>query len=174
MNKRAIELSINFLVIVIISLVMLSTGILLIKRYFGTAEEIKAQLDEQTVAHIEELLEEGDVVAMPLKRKTIGSGETGIFGLGVLNINEQPETFTVEIALSQLVKKDKTTAAPAQLEYDPTDWLLYEKSFTLDYKESRKIPIRVAVPGGVFSGTYIYNIEVLPYERITKMYVIVP
>jgi hypothetical protein len=177
MNKRAIELSINFLVVVIISMVILSTGILLIKRYFGVAEEIKTQLDEQTIAHIEELLDQGDIVAMPLKRKTIESGNSDIFGLGVININEANTFFNVNIALSKLVKEDKTTLNPADLNYNPEDWLLYEKSFNLEFKENKKIAIRLAVPDGVYQGTYIYDVEVLANNNrygFTKMYVVVP
>ena len=179
MNRKAIELSINFLVIVIISLVILSSGILLVRKYFSTAQEIQLQLDDQTEANIEELLDEGERVALPLKRKTIPAGEADIFGLGVLNINPGATTaFSVNIEFNELVKKNKDVLEPGQLGYDPQGWLLFEQDgFTLDFKDSKKIPIRVAVPGGVLSGTYIYNVVVLVGPQkygLTKMYVIVP
>jgi hypothetical protein len=178
MNKSGIELSINFLVIVIISIVMLTSGILLIKNYFGTAEDIKDQLDEQTISQIESLLDEGDYISMPLNRKTISAGESSTFGLGVLNVlSGSPTTFDVNITLSRLVKKDKTEATQQELNSipDPENWILYEESFTISYKSKKAVAIYVEVPKGVFSGTYIYDIGIPQYQnRITKMYVIVP
>jgi hypothetical protein len=183
MNKKAIELSINFLVIVIISLVMLSTGILLIKKYFGTATDIKEQLDEQTVEQIEGLLDEGNSVAMPLKRKTVEAGANELFGLGVINLVESRVSFNVDVKFSNAYDraKDDITAFPQH----PDEWLLYEKSFSLDFKESKKVPIRVSVPGGVSSGTYIYTVYVCQNAAtcegvnpnrygLVKMYVLVP
>ena len=172
-SKKAIELSINFLVIVIISLVMLSSGILIVQKYFGTAEEIQSQLDTQTIAQIEELLDEGDPVAIPLKRKTISAKESDIFGLGVINIYDTPTSFTANIIFSNAYKpnKEDITAFPKP----PEEWLLYDNlQFNLEPKEKRTISIRVDVPAGATSGTYIYNVKALPYDRITKMYVIVP
>ena len=86
MNKKAIQLSINFLVIIIISIVMLSSGILIIKKYFKTADEIQLQLDEQTINDIGNLLDSGNQVAIQLNKKTIPAGESAIFGIGVINI----------------------------------------------------------------------------------------
>ena len=54
MNKKALELSINFLVIVIISLVILSAGILLIKKYFAEAEELHKEISQETEIQINE------------------------------------------------------------------------------------------------------------------------
>ena len=158
-------------------MVMLSTGVLLIKKYFGTAEEIKTQLDEQTTEQIESLLDEGDIVAVLLKRKSIPVGGNAIYGLGVLNINKDPTSFDVEVYLSNAFKKNKEEIAPNTLPTHPEDWLLYEESFSLNYREKKSLPIRVTVPKGVLRGTYIYNVEVFSNNQrygITKMYVVVP
>lgn len=174
-NKKAVELSINFLVIVIISLVMLSTGLLIVRQYFGTAEEIQRQLDEQTVEKIENLLDEGDVIAIPLKRKIVGAGEQEIFGMGVMNINEQQTTFDIEIMLSNAYDNAKNDIDPdADLSQHPESWLLYPDTLILDPREKGTVSINVNVPAGVVSGTYIFNARAEPYDRITKMYVIVP
>ncbi|MBD3354943.1 hypothetical protein GF361_03080, partial [Candidatus Woesearchaeota archaeon] len=107
MNKKGIELSVNFLVIVIISLVILSSGILIVRRYFSTAEDIKTQLDEQTERQIEASLGQGKMISVPFKRKTIGRGESDILGLGVLNIEDHRTEFNVNISLSSAYDKNK-------------------------------------------------------------------
>jgi hypothetical protein len=114
---------------------------------------------------------------MPLNRKIVAAGENDIFGLGVLNVNEGPTSFSVTITLAQLVKKDKSTVLAANLAYDPTSWFLFENFFTLDFRQRERIPIRVDVPEGVEPGTYIYNVEVMANAArygLTKMYVVVP
>ena len=68
------------------------------------------------MAHIENLLDEGKIVAVPLKRKTINAGESDLFGLGVLNINSQQTTFNINIALSKAIKSDKTELIGEELD----------------------------------------------------------
>ncbi|MEE9524982.1 MAG: hypothetical protein V3V78_00050 [Candidatus Woesearchaeota archaeon] len=158
MNKKAVELSINFLVVVILSIVILTSGLLIVKRYFGTAEDIKAQLDEQTIAHIEELLDEGDPVAIASKRKVISGGESAIFGLGIFNINDDTQNFKVDIKFSKLIERDQTiveTVTP-----NPETWLLYEDEVTLGFNDKATISIRIEVPKTASQGTYIYNVNV--------------
>ena len=171
MNKKAIELSINFLVIIIISIVMLSSGILIIKKYFGTATEIKEQLDEQTLNRIEDLVSDGGTVVVPFKRKVVEAGEAELFGLGILNLDTTNDEYKVFINLSKFITRDQIE------EDDPgaTGWLLYESQHTIAYKETKKIPIRVHVPVGVEPGSYIFNIYVNKGTYgLTKITVVIP
>jgi len=180
MSKKAITLSINSLVIIILSLVILSLGIVLMRAFFKSTAEIKAQIDAQTESKIASLLAEGEPLAVPVNRKTIQAKKHSTFGLGILNIIQEPgqNTFIINIRFSgaydrmnNVISIDAETAE---------GWLLYdEDSFTLQANEQKIIPILVAVPPSA-PGTYIFTIEVQDavagtrYNSLQKIYVEVP
>src|SRR3989338_1661935 len=88
-HKGAIELSVNTLVVVIISLVILAGGITLLYKFIAGAEEIKADLDARTTEELERLLvQQGKKVALPLHVADVERGKTHVFGLGILNALE--------------------------------------------------------------------------------------
>lgn len=172
-GKKGIELSINFLVIIIISLVMLSLGIYLIRQFFVTTEEMRITIDTQTEAQISTLLEHGELVALPINKKTIPSAKQAIFGLGILNIGESAE-FKVEIEF----KEGYTKTGDLIPGVNGTEWLFYSTElFHLAPNERKSdFPILVRVPATP-KGTYIFNINVTANDKqygIHKMYVEVP
>ena len=86
MKKGALGLSVETLVIIIISLVILSAGITLIYQFISGAEDIKAQLDQKTQEELDRLLvTQGKKVALPMHVATIRRGESHVFGIGILN-----------------------------------------------------------------------------------------
>ena len=56
MNKRAIELSINFIVLFILAIAMFSVGLVLVRNIFFEADEMKRTLDDRTRQKINTLL----------------------------------------------------------------------------------------------------------------------
>ena len=120
-------------------------------------ENEPSNLDDQTKSRIEDLLNEGSVVAVAYKRQTIPQGESGIFGLGITNINLESDNFVVDIKFGKAVDR---TGSEFDVTYDPVDWLLYENTASLNYNERTSIPVRVSVPRQALPGTYIYNIDV--------------
>ena len=87
MNKRAaFQLSVNFLVIMIISIVVFASSIYLINKFFTQAETIKLTYDERTEKEIERLLDDGSRIAIPFDKKAISNGEFKTFGIGILNV----------------------------------------------------------------------------------------
>ena len=177
MNKKAIELSVNFLVIVILSIVMLTSGVLLIKQFFGTATDLEKTLDDRTVSHIEDLLDEGDYVAIPVKRKEIQRGDSQVFGLGILNINSNAptKTFTIVVEFKRLITKGtEDIIEDTTPDFDPNTWTLYQDSVLLGYNEKKVTQILVEIPKNAPPGQYIYNVNIPEYQRLTKIYAIVP
>ena len=73
-NKTGIELSINFIVVVILSVVILSIGLVLVRTFFAKTTEIKSSLDDQTKSKITEMLSFGEITAMPFNKKQIFAG----------------------------------------------------------------------------------------------------
>ena len=172
MNKKAaIELSVNFLVIIIISLVVLSSAILITRQIFKGATELKATLDTQTESQIEALLNEGRPVAVAFNRKEIARGEHSVFGVGVLNLLE-PGTFNLFV-----VFKNAFDSAEEEISCsDCSGWLLYdEDAFELGTNGENKIAVLIGVPKDAAIGTYIFDVKAemdgASYGDLQKIYI---
>src|SRR3989344_8163548 len=100
-TKGAIELSMNMLVMIIISIVILTGGMVLLYKFIGGAEDIKSQLDTRTDSELERLLvDQGKQVALPLHTATVTRGESHVFGIGILNIGSVGNEFLLRVELS--------------------------------------------------------------------------
>lgn len=160
-KKAAIGLAINTIVIVVISIVILGAGIALMRNMVGGAEDIKAQLDRQTEAELENLLiDQGKKVALPLHTATIEAGESHVFGLGILNIVEEAyvEEFTINVEFSSYLNNE---GDPSSVTIDPLEWVLYDTGpIAVSLSEHHSEVILVDLPENAPKGTYIYNVKV--------------
>lgn len=200
MNKKAtFQLTLNFLVIIIISLVVFGFSVYLIKKFFTHAETIKMTYDERTEKEIERLLDDGSRIAIPFDKKTIHNGEFKTFGIGILNmLNIGPsDNFRVNISFNKAfdkrnnelcnINKGDTVKCGS-----PGTWLqtttgvgdvsgaVIEKR--IKNYEQEKFLLGVDVKGAP-SGTYIFDLNVdyqnqsgnwNPYDTLHKLYVDVP
>lgn len=98
-RKKGMELSVNFLVIMVLSIVILSGSFFLIGKFFKQADKVKLELDSATEREIRQMLFDGSKVAVPINRIEIGKNEVGTFGVGVFNVlNTDPENqFTMTL-----------------------------------------------------------------------------
>ena len=183
MNKKgAIGIAINVIVIVIISIVILTSGVLLMKKFVGDAEGIKAQLDVKTEQELSRLLQDqGKRVAMPLNTKTLEAGSSHVFGLGILNIdpNAYGLEFSVDITLSKALDDEQNEYTPDSIGIIMS-YILYDSGpFTLTENQYESVPILVDVPKNAKKGTYIFNVKVKSdltanqYDNTKKFYVTV-
>lgn len=158
-KRGAVELSVNVLVVIIISLVILAGGITLLYKFLGSAQEIKATLDARTEEEIQNLLlQEGKQVALPLNKALIKRGERKTFGLGILN-SGVPETFTVSITPSS----PNYISLEGVEQEDPavSSWVLYDTdALELGEQAFASVAILVAVPADAVSGTYLFDVVV--------------
>ena len=177
MNKKAaVELSINVLVVIIISLVILAGGITLLYKFIGGAEEQQQVLDQRTKQELERLLvDRGKKVALAFNMATLTRGESHLFGLGLLNVGEQAD-FNLVVELSQALDETGTEMA---VEEDLVDrWMLYDTdSLTLESNQQVQELISVGVPKDALNGQYLFNVRVLSngqqYGNTQKLYVTV-
>lgn len=184
MNQRgALELSINLLVVIIISLVILTSGIVFLYELIGGAEKVKGELDARTQSELDRLLiDEGKKVALPRASATLNAGETFVFGLGILNIEEEKfgQEFTLSVSLSKALDEEDAPLVPQP---DTSSWpLYYPGPYTLKDNEHRSEPILIKIPKDAPKGTYIFNVKVTcekepadcdPYDTIKKFTVVV-
>ncbi len=178
LNKRAIELSLNFIVIIVITLIIFGFGVNFISRLSSQATE----LQEMTVSELDErigslICESSDRVCVGIDRKTISKGDFGIFGLKILNIVEN-ENFEVIIKNPENYlgyKKDGNEIAVSnpKLIVNPA-----ARSVNIKKNEERDLGIGIEVPDNAVPGTYILNVEIKNagalYGTVQKLYVDVP
>ena len=87
MNKKGFEMSIGLIVLIILSIVIFSLSLYFIFKWFGSAEELKAEIDRQTGEQITAALKTGNqLVAIPVAVQQAKRGKSASFGLGVRNI----------------------------------------------------------------------------------------
>lgn len=160
MNKSAISLSINFLVVIIISLVVLGFGITLLFKFMGGAEDIKGKLDQRTQEQIEHLLiDEGKKVALPLHHANLYGGGEKAFGVGIRNIDflQFGDKFRINIE------------ANTPSDTNANEWFLYFKEdLTIEENEHHVEPIMVSVPDNAAKGLYIFDVTV--FDSFNKPY----
>ncbi|MBI4980961.1 hypothetical protein HZC30_05395 [Candidatus Woesearchaeota archaeon] len=159
-KKATIGLSVETLVVVIISLVVLAGGVTLIYKFISGAEENKALLDEKTNAELERLLvDEGKEVALPRNVATVERGNNHVFGIGILNVGAE-DSFSIEVEFSIAVDKLGNELSVDKEEI--TKWVLYDDTEPGKLAEGQhdKISILVKVPKEALVGQYIFNVKV--------------
>lgn len=160
-KKGAIGLSINTIVVVIISLVVLGGGMSLLFKFIGGADSVKNSLDTRTEAELERLLiDQGKLVALPLHTVTIEVGKPHVFGIGILNIGAPTDQFRVEAKVIKFIDRDnQATEGDALPEGD--ELMLYNKdAIKVDAGAHEKQTILVEIPDSFPTGQYIFDARV--------------
>ncbi len=177
-NKRGIELSINFMVVLILAIVIFGFGIRFIYSLSSQAIELKDLTSKELDARVADLLcSSSQKVCIGTDKKIIAKGKFDVFGIKILNVGEA-QALEIQIAKpnpsgytkqnSPIPSSDNSlSAAPA------------ERSESFARNEERKFGIGIDVPATATSGTYIFDVKVLksdgtPYASTQKLYVEVP
>lgn len=146
MNKKALELSLTVIVLIILTIIIFIGGIALTWQLFTGAEEIKMGIEKSTKDQIEALLREGnELVTIPINKQTLTLGKEAVFGLGIRNILEQ-EQYHVRMDFEGLYdKKGKTSTAQYDPDHIETLWLgsFQQQSLTIKTNQHDIIPLRV-------------------------------
>jgi len=128
MNKKAMELSVTVIILLIISIIIFGFGIYMLKQIFFGANEIQASLEQQAQAQIEQMLkEENALVAVPFGTKTARRGESVVFGVGVRNTGDTMNKYTIVTAFDNAVTPDGSSyivkCGEDDCSYVNTNWL---------------------------------------------------
>jgi len=175
-GKKAIELSLNFIVILIISIVIFGFGVQFIKRLSSQATELQdittAELDDR----IGNLVCEGsDRACLGIDRKTIKRTKFDAFGLKIINILDS-QNFDVIVSRPTPSGYTKTKQ---EIPSDALIWNPKSRSVFIDKNEEKIMGIGIQVPANAVSGTYIFNVNIQtadgkPYSATQKLYIDVP
>jgi len=190
MNKKGLELSINFIVVVILALVVFGLGLVLFKSVFSESQDLTDKVTEDTERRLNNLLIKGDeLVIIPNFVQGIKPGDSHQFPLGIKAdtskcANLQPEqlseqTFSVQTSFDMAVdENDRKIDLIFEKQRDISEWVFSESTYLIKNHENKimGVPIRV---GKSFQtdATYVFNVEVKcngqKYGDLQKVYVTV-
>ncbi|HIH42690.1 TPA: hypothetical protein HA246_03530 [Candidatus Woesearchaeota archaeon] len=165
-NKRGIELTINFIVMLILGIAMLSGAIMLTTKLFGKAKAYQTQIDANTQAEIKKLItSSNDLVVIYPARKTMGRKESATFGVGVQNTLKQAaeEYFTIDVAFARSYYTDKTKQCDSGNENtcaSPSGWLKLGNSQKIKRNEVKSFPVIIATKGNPKAAVYVFDVRV--------------
>jgi len=147
-NKRAMELSINFIVMLILAIALFGFGLRFLGTFFSGGMKMQKALDDQTKRNIEALLSSGERVAIPLDNKEILRGENEIIGIGILNVMSQNPSdefnILIECAGTNCLK---TPPIPT-----------YLNKVTIQNNKQEMVKVLFNVGKKTPPGTYIFNV----------------
>lgn len=162
MKKKGIELSINLLVILIISIVLFGFGMIFVKKIFNLTTEKHDEITEITKNQIESMLDSGEKIAMPETTLKLRKGDSGVFGIGVLNTDTDPnpiyKNFYIKIAPGNAYKADGTQTSNS---ITPNDIVIRKGNpYVIEVNKKEVYSVIVKVPTGATPGTHILNVYV--------------
>lgn len=172
-NKKGIEMSINFIVILIISLTIFFFGARFIYKIGAESVNLETMTTEELDQKIGQLLcDNQERVCIGFDKIKVKRGKLGYFGIKILNVLDQRETFTLEISRPS---PSGYTKSGNSIDSDDFKWMPNDpRAFEIERNEEKDIAIGVETPRNAQSGTYIFNLEITPYNEIYKLYVEVP
>jgi len=178
LKKGAIELSVNFLVIIIISIAVFGFGVYFISKLSATATDLTQMTASELDQKIANLVCEGfDRVCIGTEKKVIQKKNFDVFGIKIFNVMPtQYFDITISPPTDKLgIRYDNT---PIPLASSPLIVNPSSRSVNIGQNEEKNIGIGVQVPPNAVPGTYILNVEIKvgsnQYVPIQKLYVEVP
>jgi len=96
-KKASFELSVNFLVVLIICIVLLGIGIKLITTLLGGVDNEQGRMNQYMEERLMEVLDDGALVAAYPDRDSVSKGEAAKFGLGIRNELGTDQYFMFEV-----------------------------------------------------------------------------
>lgn len=159
MKKGAVQLSVNFLVIIIVSMAILSMGIVLTRKIFEGTDEMRIQLDRQTIAQLENMLDDGSILVAPLNKKIAERKGPTIFGVGVRNIDINPKTIYLFVQARDVdgCQSDIDWVLTRDAVLNPPDKIIVTREIPANKKESYGVGI--VVPKNTKPCTYVFGIS---------------
>ncbi len=169
-GKKGFELTATFLVTLILIIVIFIGSLYFTKRFFSTAEQMRAEIDSKTEAEIEALLyQEGSLVAMPRFKKQVQRGKGTTFGVGIRNVLDESKDFYVDVAFTRAFTINEDIITGAVPSHINSKWLLYSQGpYTIQNNELQMVPILAHVDlsmgGDLTTEKGIYSFNVCVYS----------
>lgn len=196
-SKKGFELSINFLVILILTVATFGGGLILARKMFSSAGDIQDKISDQQEKQIQDMMLNGDeLVVLPVNKKTMSMNSHGIVGLGINNVLksngiDKSNVFRVGVKLSTVQFKDeagnscfdatsKTWSQSDNCGMNPNNYIkMIASDYTVNVNDQAVVEIPIIIPKTGYRGTYVYNVNVSyqdgasfkSYDTIKKLYI---
>jgi hypothetical protein len=167
--KGSIELSLNFLIILIMSIVVFGIGIALLTSIGSKSDELSSQLSVTNENQLKQILDDSEYIAIYPEVLSIDRKNSDIVGLGIknrLNIGEY-SYFAVEFSPSAYISKANDYS---DCDNNPPDVCNNMKTWTnidmfkgvhkINNLESLNVGIPISVSGSAMPGKYIFDVKV--------------
>ncbi|MBS3137341.1 hypothetical protein J4232_02820 [Candidatus Woesearchaeota archaeon] len=156
MKKKAMELAINFIVMLILAMAIFGVGIYFASNIFSKTSTIGSSLDQQTTTMLENKLRDSSLpVAFGKFKETVKKGGNVKFALGIANIEEKNQKFIISISCAKAVKngvdiESLNCPKPAK----------DEQEITVEGKEYGTTAILFVIDKKTSTAMYIYDVIV--------------
>jgi len=185
LNKKGIELSINFIVMMILGMAMFFGGMVFVTKFFSQAADIKGSMDSQTERQIEAMLDSGSAFVIPIHTKEINRKNFDTFGIGVYNDGSGDpllNTFKLKVVFSSAfatrTKLPLCSSSSCDADEVPEIKPGVEQSADIPVGTKHKFLVLAEIPSKTQSGTYIYTVSidkgVAEYQPSLQLIVKVP
>ena len=176
--KKGIELSINFLVTVIIAIVIFGLGVKFIYNIVSESEDFEGL----TLKHFDEMIgdlscESTDKVCIPENRVAIQRGKFDVVGIKIINVltDTTSKDFEITADVSKILdKNDNIITDPVYSDNLDKIKIKYTKTVDIKKNEEADVGVGIKVEKDAISGTHILDVKVEQYEELYKIYVKVP
>ncbi|MFH2021199.1 MAG: hypothetical protein ABIJ34_07300 [archaeon] len=158
MNKKGMELAINYLVGIILGIILLSLGLIFAASIFKASGEItKMGLPDYFEVERENCVQRGDRVCIPKTKGDAETLKTTSFGVVINNIYGQTKEFKLHVTFRRgLTLDDQTINSVTLKDWTFTDFATIE----LENNDDTVIEVPIRPPRGIKSGTYTFNVNV--------------
>ena len=188
-NKKAMDLAINFIVMLVLAMAIFGVGIFFVTKVFGQVDKQGDVLDQQTKTMLENKLRDSSLpVAFGKFKQTVKKGENVKFALGIANNEELEQKFIISIECAKAVKNGEEVEFPCPI--PPKDKKIsvdgkdYNKEISIDGKDYKTTALLFAINKDIKSATYIYNVivttnppetdedgEIIAHGGLQKLYI---
>ncbi len=149
MRKASFQLSVNFLVVMIICIALLGIGIYLVRTFSDTAVEMKEEVDNYHKEQLIRALSQGALVSVFPQSQTVRRGDNADFYLAMSNELGQEEDFYISI-----ISED------SGLTGIPLEPLFMRGPYLVENNEQRFVPLKIISDTGSSHGSYLFNLRV--------------
>jgi hypothetical protein len=159
-KKASMELSVNFLVVMIICLALLGIGIFLMTSFIGISTKLPKSVDAQQKAMLEQALNEGALVAAFPSIATVDRGSPADFGIGISNELGQKNSFSISVGDGK--------CNPTMPVLEDFKKLYIAGPYSIENKAYRDVPVRIIVPRSAQKGTCVFTVYVCKTDSCSE------
>ncbi|MCF7799274.1 hypothetical protein K9M74_05210 [Candidatus Woesearchaeota archaeon] len=179
-SKKGIELSINMLVVIILGIIILVAGLTMFYKAYDNVGGLNDQVDAQTQARLNALLDDGAPIVVLMNTKTGERGDGTIFSVAVNNNLPSTKHFKINVSYATTTAdySDECSGnnpflaencyCEDDFDFCADNWILGGKrEFTLENNERKSFPVQITLPKkNIKRGQYIFNLDVY-YKELT-------